>query len=60
MPKLLEWLGMGRKMTVIMSWHVGDTHMTIEATGATVETIRRLLAVANEAAKNNEKVVSGA
>lgn len=60
MRKLLEWLGIGHKMTVIMSWNVGEVNMTIEASGATVETVRKLLAVANAAAKENEKVVTGA
>lgn len=48
MRKLLEWLGMGHKMTVIMSWHVS---------GASVETIRKLLKVANEIAEEKEPKV---
>lgn len=57
MRKLLEWLGMGHKMTVIMSWHVGETSVTIEASGASVETIRKLLKVANEIAEEKEPKV---
>jgi hypothetical protein len=57
MRKIFQWLGIGRKLNVIISWQVGEIRTTIEATGISFDEVRGLLDIANKIAADKESIV---
>ena len=57
MKKILQWLGLSRKIYASVSWSIGNVVVTIEAYGATPEEVVSVLNAANKIAAEKEKVV---
>jgi hypothetical protein len=60
MKKLLKFLGLCQKSEVHLSYMVGETSVTISASGATPEEVKRLLEIADLFITNNENTTVSA